>query len=237
MLATVYFILLFIGSYLLGSVPMAYLAAKWSRGIDIREYGSGNVGAANVFTVGPKWVSILVMIFDFGKGALPVYIAKLLGFPIYQQVLVGLAAIIGHNWPVFLGFSGGRGLLAATGMVTILSPWLALVLVVFAYAWAPFKQLALGSLFALILLPILSWFLSEPFGIREALPLSLGFLAILLIAVIRRLTAPRTSLSASVSRGELMLNRLLFDRDIRDREAWIYRQPAKGRKLKKETRK
>jgi len=74
-------------------------------------------------------------------------------------------------------------------------------------------------------LPLCSWFLSQPFGIEEPLPLTLGFLAIFIIVLIRRLTAPRTSLSASVPRGQLIINRLLLDRDIRDREAWIKRQP------------
>jgi glycerol-3-phosphate acyltransferase PlsY len=227
-----YFILLLIGGYLLGSVPAAYLAARWSRGIDIRRHGSGNVGAANVLAAGAKWLSIAVIIFDLGKGMLPVYIAHLLGLPLYQQVIIGLATIIGHNWPVFLGFSGGRGLLTTVGVVFILSPWLALILVAFALAWVPFRQLAPGTLCALILLPILSWLLREPLGTERSLPLTLGFAGMLLIVVIRRLTAPKSQLAASVSRSELFLSRLLFDRDIRDREAWLRRQPLKGRKTR-----
>jgi glycerol-3-phosphate acyltransferase PlsY len=223
---TIYFVLLLVGGYLLGSVPAAYLAAKWSRGIDIRQHGSGNVGASNILATASRWVSLAVIIFDLGKGILPVYIAHLLGLPLYQQVIIGLATIIGHNWPVFLRFSGGRGLLTTVGVLLILAPWLALIMVAFAFAWTPFKQLSLGSFCALILLPILGWFLSEP------LAMILGFLAMLLIAVIRRLTAPRSSLTASVSTRQLLANRLLFDRDIRDREAWLRRQPLKGRKTK-----
>ena len=225
----VYFVLLLLGSYLLGSVPAAYLAARWSRGIDIRQYGSSNVGAANVLATGSKWLSIVVIIFDLGKGMLPVYIAHLpvLDLLLYQQVMIGIAAIVGHNWPVFLRFSGGRGLLTTAGVVFILAPWLALILVAFAFAWTPFKQLALGTLCALILLPIFSWFLSEPLSIEGALSLTLGFLAIFLLVVLRRLTAPKTSLTASVPTPQLLLNRLLFDRDIRDREAWLQRQPLK----------
>lgn len=221
------FFLLLIGGYLLGSVPAAYLATKWRRGIDIRQHGSGNVGAANVLATGAKLTSIAVIIFDLGKGMLPVYIAQLIHLEPYQQVIIGLAAIIGHNWPVFLGFSGGRGLLTTVGVVFILAPWLALILVAFAFAWAPFRQLALGTLCAMILLPILSWFLSEPLGMERALPLTLGFIAMFLLVVIRRLTAPRTT---PVPTSQLLLNRLLFDRDIRDREAWLKRQPPRGRK-------
>ncbi|MBA7677279.1 hypothetical protein ES703_85531 [subsurface metagenome] len=110
-------------------------------------------------------------------------------------------------------------------MLLILTPWLALILVAFAFLFFPFRQLALGTTLAMAALPLFSWFFSQPFGIEEPLPVTLGFLAIFLIVLIRRLTTPRTSLSASVPRGQLIINRLLFDRDIRDREAWIKRQP------------
>jgi glycerol-3-phosphate acyltransferase PlsY len=227
---TINFILLLLGAYLLGSVPAAYLAARWSRGIDIRQHGSSNVGASNVLAAGAKWWAIPVIVFDLVKGMVFVYIAQLIGLEIYQQVTIGIAAIIGHNWPVFLRFNGGRGLLTTVGVIFVLAPWLALIVVAFAYAWAIFRQLALGSLGALILLPILSWFLSEPLGIERALPLTLGFSAMFLIAVIRRLTAPKTALTASVSTPQLILNRLLFDRDIREREAWIRRKPARPKR-------
>ncbi len=227
---TINFALLLLGSYLLGSVPAAYLAARWSRGIDIRQHGSSNVGASNVLaTVSRRW-AIPVIVFDLVKGMAVVYIAQLIGLEVYQQVAVGIAAIVGHNWPVFLRFNGGRGALTTVGVLFALAPWLTLILVAFAFAWALFRQLALGTLCALILLPIFSWFLSEPLGIERALPLTLGFLAVLLLLVIRRLTAPRTSLTASVSTPQLLLNRLLFDRDIRDRETWIRRQPLKPKR-------
>jgi len=224
---TINFILLVLGAYLLGSVPAAYLAARWSRGIDIRQHGSTNVGASNVLaTVSRRW-AIPVIVFDLVKGMVVVYIAQLIGLEVYQQVTIGIAAIVGHNWPVFLRFNGGRGLLTTVGVLFVLAPWLALIMAAFAYAWAPFRQLALGTLCALILLPILSWFLSEPLGIERALPLTLGFSAMLLLVVIRRLTAPKTSLTASVSTPQLIINRLFFDRDIREREAWLRRKPKR----------
>jgi len=222
---TIEFILLILGAYLLGSVPAAYLVAKWRRGIDIRQYGSGNVGASNIVRIVSKRWAIPVIIFDVGKGAVMVWAAQLLGLGIAEQVTVGLAVIIGHNWPVFLRFNGGRGALTTIGVLLILTPWLALILVAVAFLFFPFRQLALGTTVAMAALPLCSWFLSQPFGIEEPLPLTLGFLAIFIIVLIRRLTAPRTSLSASVTPGQLIINRLLFDRDIRDREAWIKRQP------------
>ena len=219
------FTLLILAAYLLGSVPAAYLAAKWSRGIDIRKYGSGNVGAANLSEFTSKRVAIPVIVFDLVKGLAMVWAAQLIGLSIAQQVAVGLVAIIGHNWPVFLHFVGGRGALTSLGVIVILSPKLGLIVLVLALLFAPFRQLAMGTLMGLVSLPVLSWLLSQPLGIDERLPITLGYMAILLIAVIRRLTAPRTSVTASVSPGELLLNRLLFDRDIRDREAWIHRTP------------
>ena len=213
--------LLILGAYLLGSVPAAYLVVKWSRGIDIRKYGTGTVGAANVFRLAPKWLAIPVTIFDIGKGALTVWVAQLLGLGAAEQVTVGIITVIGHNWPIFLRFQGGRGVFTTLGVVTMLSPWLSLIMLVLAYILAPLRQLSLGVFLALVSMPIFSWFLSQPLGIEERLPVTLGFVALFLLGMLKRLIAPRTPLSKSVPPGQLLLNRLLFDRDIRDREAWI----------------
>lgn len=225
---TVEFGLLIVGAYLLGSVPAAYLVAKWSRGIDIRQYGSGNIGASNILRSTSKWLAIPVTIFDIGKGVLAVWVAQLLGLGVMEQIVVGLAAILGHNWPVFLRFQGGRGIFTSLGVILILSPIIGLIILVVAYSLAPFRKLSLGVLIALVSLPILSWFLGQPLGVEEKLTITLGYLTILVIAVLKRLTAPRTSVTVSVSTGQLLVNRLLFDRDIRDREAWIHRTPLQA---------
>ena len=225
---SILFIVLILSAYLLGSVPVAYLLVKWSRGIDLRRYGSGNVGASNVIAAASKRLAIPVIVFDLGKGAAMVWVAQLVGLGVAQQVTVGLAAIIGHSWPVFLRFSGGRGALTLAGVALILAPELLLMLMVVVFLFALFRQMALGAVLAIASLPIFSWFLDQPFGIEERLPVTLGFLAMFLLIVIRRLTASRTSVTASVSPGELLVNRLLFDRDIRDREAWIHRLPPEA---------
>jgi len=222
--------LLILGAYLLGSVPAAYLVAKWSRGIDIRQYGSGNVGASNVLTLVSKRWGIPVIIFDLVKGMVAVYIAQLIGLSIIQQVATGIAVIIGHNWPVFLRLSGGRGILTTLGVALILPainsrvPWEAIIaLAIVALTLFVFHNFPLGVIGSVTSLPIVSWTLGEP------LPITLGFAAMFLIAVIRRLAVPRTPVTASVSTGQLLLNRLLFDRDIRDREAWIHQtRPQAG---------
>jgi len=220
--------LLIVGSYLLGSVPAGYLAVKWYRGIDIRQYGTGKVGASNVMRVASKWLAIPVAIFDIGKGALTVWVAQLL-WPdaAAAQVTAGIAAIIGHNWPIFLGFQGGRGVFTSLGVITMLSPWLGLIIFVMPYLLAPIHQVALGVFFALASLPVFSWFLSQPLGIEERLPITLGFIVLILIGLLTRVITPRDKLSQSVPAVELFFNRLLFDRDIRDRKAWTNRNLQK----------
>jgi len=99
------FILLLIGGYLMGAIPAAYLAARWSRRIDIRQYGSGNVGGANLVKVSARWLAVMVVIFDIGKAMPAVWVAHLVGLDLNQQLAIGIASIIGHNWPVGPSFS------------------------------------------------------------------------------------------------------------------------------------
>jgi glycerol-3-phosphate acyltransferase PlsY len=163
---------------------------------------------------------------DIGKGMLVVYLAQLAGLEIYQQILVGLAAVSGHNWPIFLRFNGGRGILTSVGVIFVLAPWLTIAMVIVAFSFAPFHQLAIGTLLGLALGPVGTWFLAQPLQIDRSVSLTMGFLAVFLLAVVRRLAVPRTELSNSVPNGELLLNRLLFDRDIKDRNAWTKRTPT-----------
>ncbi len=218
------FLLLCIGAYLLGSVPFAFLLAKWFYGIDIRQHGTGKVGAANVLRVASKWLAVSVAIFDIGKGALMVWTAQLLGMEAAVQVTVGLITIVGHNWSVFLRFRGGRGIFTSLGVITILSPWLGLIILVIPYLFAPIRQVAFGVFLALLSLPFFSWFLSQPLNIDERLPVTLGFVVLLLMAFLKRLATHRTELSQSVPLTELLFNRLLFDRDIRDAKVWTQRK-------------
>ncbi len=227
------FILLLVGGYLLGSVPAAYLAARWSRGVDIRQYGSGNVGAANLFSLTSKRIGIAVSIFDIVKGMPLVCVAHFLDMGIAEQAAVGVAAIIGHNWPVFLRFSGGRGMMTTLGVAFILPvtnlmvPWETIIAIVICFIGAfVIHNVPLGIGAAVAQAPLVSWIAGRP------LEMTLGFLAMFLVMVTRRLTAPKTSFTTSVSLGQLMVNRLLFDRDIRDREAWLRRQPLLKSKRK-----
>jgi|WetSurMetagenome_2_1015567.scaffolds.fasta_scaffold182296_2 acyl phosphate:glycerol-3-phosphate acyltransferase len=228
------FIALLIGAYLLGSIPLAYLIPKWTRGIDLREYGSGNVGFTNVAASTSKWLAIPVLVFDIGKGALAVLAARWLGFSLPLQGIIGIAAITGHNWPVFLKFNAGRGLLTTIGVVVALVPKAGVVLTLIALLGIPFHILALTSMICVFLISLVSWFSTiPPFDwligtslVNDSLSMALVFFAIWLLMSIRRLTVPYSSLANTVSTGQLIVNRLLFDRDIRDRKAWLNRTPA-----------
>ena len=226
------FISLIITAYLLGSVPSAFVAARLSRGIDIREYGSGNVGGSNLFKLVPLWVALPSFAYDIAKGTMPVFIAGRLGMSFTEQVIVGVAAIAGHNWPVFLGFNGGRGITTTLGTVLLLMPKLTLILLSIVLISIIFHQMALFTIIVIALFPVFSYLSGIPAAgylmgrtlpDEERIPATLALLAILLIVVIRRLTAPKSELAAGLNPGELYVNRLLWDRDIRDRKAWINR--------------
>lgn len=221
------FILLLLGAFFLGSIPTAYLVGKWSRSIDIRQYGSGNIGATNVIaSVSKKW-GIPVVIFDLVKGMVMVGVAYFLELNITQQVAIGLAAIVGHNWSVFLRFVGGKGLLTTLGVVFFLPsinrlvPWEIIVFLIIAgISIFGFHNLPIGAVVGVTAMPLISWRFERP------LALTLGFLAMFLVLFIRRLAVRRSLLAASLPLREIIVNRLLFDRDIRDRKVWLSKRPA-----------
>jgi acyl phosphate:glycerol-3-phosphate acyltransferase len=149
-----------ISSYLLGSIPWGLLFAR-ARGIDIRKKGSGNIGAANAFRVmGRKW-GYLVFVCDFLKGFLAVEIS--LQFATWFQINLGLASIIaaimcvvGHNYPVWLGFKGGKGIATTAGALLAVFP--PLVCVSFGAVWVVVfligRYTSLASIVAIVTLPI-----------------------------------------------------------------------------------
>jgi Predicted membrane protein len=108
--------------YLLGSIPSAYIAARLKKGIDIREVGSKNMGTINVYHEVGLIEAALVLLADAGKGIGAVLIARWLGIPLAFQLLTGLAAVIGHTFPVFLKFRGGKGGATTVGILLFLMP-------------------------------------------------------------------------------------------------------------------
>lgn len=110
-------------AYLLGSFPSAYLIGRLRKGTDIREVGTRNMGAMNVFYSIGFWWGILVLVLDSGKGAAAVAVAYALGVPEIVQFLAGGAAVLGHGYPVFLRFSGGKGGATCIGILFFVMPW------------------------------------------------------------------------------------------------------------------
>jgi len=115
------------GSYLLGSVPTAYLVVKLRRGEDIRELGSKNVGALNAYHQVGVLGSLLVLSGDSLKGALAIWIPQWLGAPQWTVFLTATLVVLGHNWPVALGFRGGKGVATILGISLVMVPLLTLV--------------------------------------------------------------------------------------------------------------
>lgn len=153
------FWLLAIFAYLLGSLSFAILLSRLAGGPDPRASGSGNPGATNMLRVAGKRLAIFTLIGDLLKGLLPILLADLLGFNLQQQAWIGLAAVIGHLYPVYFNFRGGKGVATAAGMLLGLYPPAALLAVA---AWAlVFVLTRTSSLAALIAtpltLPLLAW--------------------------------------------------------------------------------
>ena len=166
-------------AYLLGSIPSAYIAGRLRRGVDIREVGDGNMGAANAFrTLGAR-TGIAVFIVDVGKGAAAMLIAGLLAVPEPVLLLCGLAAVAGHNWPVLLGFRGGRGEATTIGTLLTLVPYGMLSLLgVAAIPLLITRNVTLTSTFLFIPLPLVAWLFGASvlvIAYTVALPCVVGF--------------------------------------------------------------
>ena len=117
--------------YLLGSIPSGLLVGRFARGIDVREYGSGKTGFTNVMrTVGLRW-GIVVLVADLAKGVVSVVIARFVSDEPYVLALAGMAAAVGHDWPVFARFEGGRGVATSFGAALAMSPIAAAAVVPF----------------------------------------------------------------------------------------------------------
>src|SRR6516162_6075353 len=141
-------IITIVAAYFAGSVPFGYLIAR-RYGIDIRSIGSGNIGATNVGRQLGRKLGIVVFILDFAKGAVPVAVARLLDLNDWLPVAAGLAAFLGHIFPVWLGFRGGKGVATGAGVVAVLLPVPTLfALLAWATVLAATRFMSLASLTA-----------------------------------------------------------------------------------------
>ena len=176
-------------AYLLGSIPFGYLLVRFTSGKDIRDTGSGNIGATNVARTGSKGLAVATLVLDGFKGFLAVYIAQHLAlhyaaFPKGYDVaaLAGLIAVIGHVFPIWLGFRGGKGVATALGVFFALTPMTALALVViFAAVFAFTRYVSLASLVAAVCYPVIA-ILSDG---KHRLIVDLVYIAIPLLVIMK----------------------------------------------------
>lgn len=136
-------------AYLSGSIPFGLLLARWVRGVDVRQVGSGNIGATNVVRAAGKGMGLLVLLLDALKGALPVWLTlKLTPGEILPACVVGTCAVVGHIFPVWLKLRGGKGVATAAGVLGVLAPW---ALLAGAAVWlVTFGAFRMGSLASLL---------------------------------------------------------------------------------------
>ncbi|WP_304117908.1 glycerol-3-phosphate 1-O-acyltransferase PlsY [Phascolarctobacterium succinatutens] len=158
-----HFVLGFVLGHLCGSIPSGLWIVQALHGIDIRNYGSKNIGTTNVFrTVGPK-TAVMVLLADAFKGIVAVWLVSTYFHNPVLDVVTALGALLGHNYSVFLGFKGGKGVATALGLLVFLMPkaapcsfgvWLVLVLAT--------RYVSLGSIVAAIVTPFLAWYMEYP---------------------------------------------------------------------------
>jgi len=201
-------ILIAAAAYLLGSIPTGYLLIRFFRHQDIRSFGSGNIGATNVLRSGGKGLGAATFLLDVLKGAASVGLGALLGHLLIAQsmtlgqlrnfeALAALVAVLGHVFPVWLGFKGGKGVATAFGVFLVVAPLAALAaIVLFAAIFALSRYVSLASIIGAACFPVFAWFLEwmRDRGDRPAFFIAVQAAVALLIIVkhhqnIRRLLA------------------------------------------------
>jgi glycerol-3-phosphate acyltransferase PlsY len=170
--------LIIISCYLLGSIPFGYIVGKLFKKIDIRELGSGNIGATNVFRILGPSLAFVVLIGDIGKGILSIYLVHFLNIDnSLISTIAGLAVICGHDWSLFLGFKGGKGIATTFGVVFVLNPTISiLALIIWGVVLITTRYVSLSSIFAVISIFILTILFKQPYEyiIFSAIILILG---------------------------------------------------------------
>jgi glycerol-3-phosphate acyltransferase PlsY len=147
-------VLFLILAFVLGSLPFGIIVAK-IKGVDLRNVGSGNIGATNVLRSLGKWPAVVTLLGDMLKGTVAVAIGKFLGAGPFYEGLMGLSAVLGHNFSIFLGFRGGKGVATGLGVLCIYAPPVALLTVaIWLIVAALTKYSSLGAIVSFGLLPL-----------------------------------------------------------------------------------
>ena len=245
--------ILYLYSYFIGAAPTAYLLARLVKGIDLRQYGSGNVGGSNLLRQAGKKGLIPALVFDFCfKGVSPTLLALYLLPPETPGPLLlaaPLLALAGNNWSLFLRGQGGRGILVVCGMLFALVPILfALALLLYLAGWRLTRSSGVWVLIALAALPLLAqlpipmltagwpaWFgalngtaAAGPPPLSAISPFMVSWygLAILAVVIVKRLLSNSAAFPEELPRRKVLFNRLFRDRDVDDRADWVARVPG-----------
>lgn len=171
------FFILFILAYLVGSIPNALWIGKMFKNIDVRDFGSGNVGATNAARVLGWKLGVMVLLFDAFKGMIFIIIARKFGLSDIYVVLIGLAAILGHSYSIYLKFKGGKAVATSLGVMLVLIPKVIIILVIVFLLIVIFSgYVSLASISVAVLLPILTYIMYN--NIIALLSLVVGILVI-----------------------------------------------------------
>jgi glycerol-3-phosphate acyltransferase PlsY len=156
-------VLLVVIGYILGSIPTGLLVARWQKGVDIRQHGSGNIGMTNVLRAVGKGAAALTLVGDLAKGLIPVLLARAWLVSPWAIGFVALATVVGHMYPLFAGFHGGKGVATTLGASIPLLPGpLLLAFIVWVVCVALRRQISLGSLASAATLPVVALLWGSP---------------------------------------------------------------------------
>ena len=236
--------LLIIGAYLLGSIPSGYIIGRLAAGIDIREYGSGNVGASNVIAHVGRMTGIAQgLVFDgFLKGYAPILIGRyVLEVDLWAQCAAGLVAILGHNWSPFIRFTGGRGVATAMAVTLALNFWIEMTVMAIVSAVGILfiaRDTGFWTFVSILAFPIIALALATtapafPDSLSAANSLInkppefiLNSVCVSAILLGKRLTANWERPPEEYGLWRVLVYRLLWDRDVPRKVEWTERRPS-----------
>jgi len=186
---------LLLAAYLIGAIPTGVLLTRLAGAGDIRQAGSGNIGATNVYRVAGRGLGIATLVGDALKGIVPLLVARALQLPPEQTALIAAAAFLGHLYPVYLGFKGGKGVATALGIFLVLSPaTVALAALLFGLLLWKWRYVSLGSICAAAAAPPLVYFFTS------SLPLLLASLFVAVMVIVRHRENIKRLLAGSENR-------------------------------------
>ena len=216
---SIFYVLVFLTSFFIGSLPISYWYGKIFKDIDLLQIGTKSVGSANLSVFAGKKASFFVAVLDFGlKGIIPLSVLGLLGFEEWVQIISGLLIVCGHNWSLFIKFKGGRGILTSLGIILTIGLWLELVLICILAGLVGrgliYKDSGFWTFigFFLLVMFVLIFNPDKHFVV---------FSSVLILMLIAKRLISNTRLLPGANIYRTLAYRLVFDRDVRSRSDWI----------------